>query len=584
MSLPGVSLTVVDGNLGLQQGSNEQVVLLLGPCTDGTSDTLYSVGNQTTLTNTLGLGKLVEAAGYCLQVGGGPVMCMPIEPNTAGAMSTVTHAGTATGTLTITAAPHKAVTITCVTTGTIAGASAVFTFTVGTAVSAAVTATAGWSSTGYRIPGTYCTYIFATGTYTGSSDVYTITTAGVISHSAGAGATAGTQSASPLDDYQVKVAITTSGTVASGTAQFTYSLDNGNSALGGNGVTSSNIIVGTSGIYVIPNSGLVATFAGQLDSGDTYTFKTVGPTCSSLTSALTALETTYLSQARYAMVGVVQTNVSVTGWATAAATFETAATALFNSGVYVRFMSECPTVGTVFASGSSVIVDSADTDAVCIAARANVSAAHVLVGAGDCLLTSPVTGLTLRRNTMWVAAGRASSVEASQNLGFVGLGGVTGVVYIFRNETATPGMDAAGFTTLRQINGVPGFYITDAHTCSLTTSDYYPFTNARVIDIGCTVVRANALPLVNSKIPTTTRGSFVGVITEKKAQQIEGIIGGALIVVMVDTQPQNAVAANAVVDREHNILADGNLIIAVAIQPFAYARTVTVYIGLAVAA
>ena len=71
---------------------------------------------------------------------------------------------------------------------------------------------------------------------------------------------------------------------------------------------------------------------------------------------------------------------------------------------------------------------------------------------------------------------------------------------------------------------------------------------------------------------------------EKKAQQIEAQIGGALIVVMVDTQPQNAVAASAVVDRTHNILADGNLIIAVAIQPFAYARTVTVYIGLAVSA
>jgi hypothetical protein len=244
-------------------------------------------------------------------------------------------------------------------------------------------------------------------------------------------------------------------------------------------------------------------------------------------------------------------------------------------------MTECPTSGSVYASGSSLVVDSADSDSVLIAQRANVSAAHVLVGAGDCLLTSPVTGLTLRRSAMWIAAARASAVEASQNLGFVGLGGVQGVSYIFRNETATPGLDAAGFTTLRQINGVPGFYITDAHTCSLSTSDYYPFTNARVIDIGCTVTRANALPLVNSKIPTTTRGGNVGVITEKKAQQIEARIGGALITVMVATVPQNAVAAAAVVDRTHNILSDGNLIISVGIQPFAYSRTVTVYIGLA---
>lgn len=581
MGLPGVSINVVDGQLGLQQGSNEQVVLFLGPCTGGTPNTLTSYGNQTALTNALGLGALVEAASYALQVGGGPVMCMPLTPDTAGAMSTVVHAGTATGTLTVSAAPHQAVTITCVATGTIAGASAQFTFQVGNAVSAAITATAGWSSTGYQIPGTYCTYVFVSGTYSAASDVYTITTAGVVSHSAGAGATAGTQSSSPIDDYNALITIATAGTVASGTAQFTYSLDNGHTALGGNGVTSSDIFVSTTGVYVIPNSGLVLTFAGTLAALDTYTFKAVGPSASSYTAALTALETTYLSQATYAMAAVVQKNTSATGWGTNAATFETAAVSLFNSGVYMRFMQECPTIGTTYASGSAVVVDVNDTDSVLIAERANVSAAHVLVGAGDCLLASPVTGLHQRRNAMWIAAAQASAVEASQNLGFVGLGGVTGVVYIYRNETATPGLDAAGYTTLRQINGVPGYYITDAHTCSLATSDYYPFTNARVVDIGCTITRANALPLVNSKVPTTTRDGNPGVITEKKAQQIESRLGGALITGMVATQPQNATAAAAVVDRTHNILADGNLIIAVGIVPFAYARTITVYIGLA---
>ncbi len=583
MGLPGVSLNIVDGQLGLQQGSNEQVVLFMGPCTDGIPDALSSVGNQTALGNSLGLGALVEAAAYALQVGGGPVMVMPLNPDTVGAMSTVVHAGTASGTMTVAAAPHKAVTISCITTGTIVGESAVFTFNVGGTVSAAVTAASGWSTSGYRIPGTYCKYIFVSGTYNGGADVYTIATSGVVSHTTGTGATAGTQSSSPIDDYNVLISVAASGTVASGVAQFNYSLDNGDSSLGGNGSTSSDIFVATSGIYVIPNSGLVLTFSGQLDDGDTYKFKAVGPSCSSYTSALTALETTYLSQATYAMAAVVQKNVSATGWGTAAAAFETAALSLFNSGVYMRFLTECPTVGSIFASGSAVIVDSADTDSVLIAERANVSAAHVLVGAGDCLLSSPVTGLIQRRNAMWVAAARSSAVEASQNLGFVGLGGVAGVSYIFRNETATPGLDAAGYTTLRQINGVPGFYITDAHTCSLATSDYYPWTNARVIDIGCTVTRANALPLVNSKIPTTTRNGNVGVITEKKAQQIEAKIGGALITVMVATQPQNAVAAAAVVDRTHNILADGDLIIAVGIQPFAYARTVTVYIGLAAA-
>lgn len=582
MGLPGVKVNVLDGNLGLQQGSNEQVMFYMGVCTLGTPNVLQSFGNQTALTNALGLGTLVEAAAYGLQVGGGPVMCMPLSPDTAGALGSVTHTGPGTGTLAVTSAPHSAVTITCTTSGNIVSGTAVFTFTVGSVTSAPVTSVAAWTSTGYLIPGTYSTYVFTSGSYSSSSDIYTISTAGSVAHSAGGGAAAGTQSSSPLDNYNVLATIVTTGALA--TATFHYSLDNGESTLAGNGITSADIITAGSGIYVIPNSGVVLTFAGTLNGGDTYQFQTVGPSTSSYTAALTALETTYLAQATYAMATVIQMPKSASGWATEAATLETAATALFNSGVYMRFLSEVPTVGSVFASGSSLVVDSADTDAVLIAQRASVSAAHVLGGAGDCTLVSPLTGLSLRRSTTWIAAARASSVEASQNLGFVGLGGVIGVTHLFRNETATPGLDAAGYTTMRQINGVPGFYITDAHTCSLETSDYYPFTNARVIDIGCTVSRANALPLVNSKVPTTTRGSEVGVITEKKAQQIDTRLGGALVTVMVATQPQNAVAANAVVDRDHNILADGNLIIAVAIQPFAYARTVTVNIGLAVSA
>lgn len=584
MALPGVTTNVLDGNLGLQQGSNEQVVLLMGVCTDGTPDTLYSVGNQTALTDALGRGSLVEAAAYCLQVGGGPVMCLPLTPDTAGASGSVTHTGPGAGTLTVSSAPHESVTITCATSGTIVSGTAAFTFTVGSETSAPVTAAAAWSSTGYRIPGTYTTYIFTTGTYVGSggtADVYTISTAGTLAHPTGAGPAVGTQTSSPLDNYNVKATIVTSG--ALGTATFTYSLDNGDSALDDAGTTSAEIVTAGSGIYAIPNSGVVLTFAGALNGDDTYTFKTAGPSCSSLTSALTALETTYLAQAQYAMVGVIQMPHSASGWGTNTATLQATAEELFNSGVFVRFMNECPTVGSVFVSGS-LVTDTADTDSVLIAARASVEADRVLTGAGDGLLLAPVSGLFLRRSALWPAIARASSVEASQNLGFVGLGGVSSVVHIFRNETATPGLDAAGFTTLRQINGVPGFYITDAHTLALATSDYYPFTNARVIDIACTISRANALPLVNSKVPTTTRDGNPGVITEKKAQQIESRINGALDTSMVSTQPQNAVATDVTVDREHNILADGNLIIAVAVQPFAYARTITQNIGMAVQA
>lgn len=583
MALPGVTLNVLDGNLGLQQGSNEQVVLFLGVCTAGTPNTIASYGDQTTAQTALGAGSLVEAVSYALQVGGGPVMAMPLTPDTAGALGSVTQVGSGPA-VTLTAGPYKAVTITCVTSGTIAAASAQFTFNVGGTVSAPVTAAAAWSSTGYRIPGTYTTYVFTTGSYT-TSDVYTISTTAALAHSAGAGPAVGTQSSSPIDNYNALITVTKGG--ANGTGQFTYSLDNGETNLGGGGKTSASIVSPSSGGYAIPDSGVIITFAtGTLVLGDTYTFKTATASSSDLSSALTALQTTYLSQASTAALGaVIQTPVSAAAMATQAAALETHATAMFNLGVFQRFIQTVPTVGSVFASGSAVVVDSADTDSVLIAARLSISAPHVVGGAGDCLLFSPLSGLTLRRAASWTAAARASAVEASQNIGFVGLGGLTGVSYIFRDENATQGLDAAGYTTMRKFPGLPGFFFTDAHTFSASTSDYYPFTNARVIDIGCTVVLANAQPLVNGKIPTKTDSNGnVGVITEKKAQQIEARIDGALETVMVATDPQNAVAASVTVNRLHNILADGQLILGVGIQPFAYSRFVTVNIGLAVAA
>lgn len=581
MSLPGVTLNVLDGNLGLQQGSNEQTQLIMGVCTAGTPNTMYSIGDQSTLTSSLELGPLAEAVAYALQVGGGPVLAIPTIPTNVGAAGSVTHTGSG-GTLAVTLAPHKAIVISCTTGGTLGTAQ--FTFALGSgSASAPVTSAAGWSSTGYRVPGVMTTLTFTSGTYA-TDDVYTVSTAGTVTHTAGTGPAVPTQASSPVDNYSALVTISKSG--ALGTAQFTYSLDNGETALAGNGSTSSAIITAGSGIYAIPNSGIVITFTGSQVLGDTFNFKTGAASTSNndLVTAYGLMETTLLASQQEAMVTVVNMPVSAAGWGTEAGSQETAALALFNLGVFVRFISEVPTVGSIFVLSGTLTVDSADTDSVLIAERALVSAAHVVAGAGDCLLLSPLTGLAQRRSAAWTASARASAVEASRNIGDVSLGGLPGVIHLFRDENASPGLDAAGYTTMRTFPGLPGFYITDAHTCSSTTSDYYPFTNARVIDLGCHIALINALPLVNGKVPTTVRNGLVGVITEKKAQQIEARLDNALLTGLVNIEPQDAVDASTTVNRTHNILSDGNLIIAVGIQPFAYSHTVTVNIGLTVSA
>lgn len=564
MSLPGIELNVVDGQLGIQAGTGENVCIFMGVCTDGDVNVLQSFGDSEAMQDALGLGALVECGAYNLGVAGGPQQFMALSASTRGGIGTVTHSGTSPGAVTASAAPHLQIVMTITTSGALSTAAATFSVGGG-AASSPVTLT----GTPYRVPGTYTVLTFNSGSYV-LGEIYTVFTDATISQ----GATGPTisQASSPIDDYDVLVSVTLSG--ARGTAQFTYSLDGG-------GSTSSEIV--TAATYVIPSTGIVLAFSNStylLD--DTWSFKTAGPTFNStdLANAFNALSTTYAASIGASLAYVIGGNSSATNWATQAASLATYRATLFNKGIYLRIWNECPTVGTVLPNSGSITVDSADTDATIIAVAQALNYPAVVASAGDEKLTSPLNGLGFRRNNGWSSIARALDNEASQNIGFVQLGGVPGVTELYRDEDATPGLDAARFVTMRTFPGVPGFYITDGHTMALTTSDYSRLTNARVVDLGCGLARTAAIPQVNGKIPTTTGG----VITELKAQQIEALVQNSLDTGLVTTEPQNAVASRVVVNRTHNILSDGNLILNVGIQPFAYARLITVNIGLVVSA
>jgi hypothetical protein len=573
MSLPGVTLNVLDGSLGLQPGSNQQVLLWLGCSLAGTPNTLYSFGDTGTSGGTLVGGELAEAVGYSLNVAPGLAMAMPLPPTTQGGVGSVSHVGTGAGAIAVTIAPHVAITITCSTSGTLG--TAAFTFQLGSgAVSAPVVSVSGWSSTGYRVPGTYCTVVFTAGSYVGSGtvDIYSISTLGAITHPQGAGPAVPTITCSPVDYYSPVITITTGGAV--GTAVFTYALDGVN--------MSQNIVTASS--YAIPNTGLVLAFSSTFVKGDTYSFQSAGPTFASgdLTTALTALEGSLLSSAFYSQIAVVGSVASAAAWATQVASLETAAGNLAGNGVYVNFYAGGPTVGTVLPNAGSITVDAADTDSVVIAARGGMNAKDVVPCAGDWLMTSPVSGLNFRRNALWAAAARSASVAASEDIGATADGSIASAISLYRDENATPGFYAAGITCLRTFSGLGlgGIYVTRGLTGALPTSDYFPLANERVINMGCAIARVNALPYVNSKIPTQVRNGIAGTIREDAAKKIEAKITGALLAGLVQTSPQNAVNATCQVTRTNNLFTTQNLILTIAIQGFSYAVTVTVNIGL----
>jgi hypothetical protein len=583
-----VRVNVLDGNLGLQPGSNQNTVLLMGCCLGnnaggGVANTLYNFGDPVTAANSLVGGELLEMVTYVLKSAPGSIVqAMPLNPTTRGGIGTFSKVGTGALVITPTLAPHGAITITCTTGGTLG--TAAFTFGVTnpitgvTTTSAPVTSAAGWSGAGYQIPGTYVTWVATAGTYIsgGSADIYTISTLGAITHPQGAGPAVGTFTASPVDSYyKPQVTITLGGAV--GTSQFTYSLDGG---------SSNSATITSSASYAIPGTGIVLGFSGTAVAGDVYTCSGVAaPTFANtdLTAAGTALTTTFVNSFFSSLIGIVGAVASAAAWATQVAATETIALSFNALNVYPRFLVGGPTVGTVLPNAGSVTVDAADTDSVVIAARAGMSAPHVCVAAGDGLMAGAYTGLVFRRNAVWAAIGRAAAVQASQDVGAFADGGVTSFTSCVRDDFANAlSFFNSGITSLQTYGAGSAVFINRGLMGTVSTSDYYTLTNARVIDQASGIAVLAARPYILARIPTQTRNGVQGTIREDYAQKIESKMNTAEQAGLpVAALPiGNAVAVNCTVTRTNNIYSSGQLILTVAVQPWSYPTTVIVNIGM----
>jgi hypothetical protein len=363
---------------------------------------------------------------------------------------------------------------------------------------------------------------------------------------------------------------------AVGTSQVSISLDNGQST------TVAQLT--TSATYAIPNTGIVLAFSGTANATDTYAFSAAPPTFSNtdLTANLTLIETTLLAQQIESLIWICGSVASAAAWVTQVALLESAAVTLAGSNIFVRFFAGGPTVGTVLQNAGNITVDAADTDAVVIAARAGMSAPHVCVCAGDGLMTSSSSGLQFRRNASWAAATRAVGVAASQDIGAREDGGVLLFTSCMRDDFANgETFWTAGITSL-QTDGPGPVFINQGLMGTVSTSDFYTLTNARVVDRASQIGAAALKKYQLKKLPTQTRngGANPGTVREDAAREIETKVKNALKEGMVDGQPQDAVAVSATTNRTNNLYSTKRLIVAGAVQPFGYPSEVDFIVGM----
>lgn len=558
--IPSLTINIRSNGLALVPASPAQQSVSLGICSDGIPNTLYTPSDPGTASSTLGQGPLVENVADKLAVAGAGAMAMPLNPTGQGTSSAVDITRVAgAGVLTVAFAPSKSVALKIV----LGGVLTTMTYAVslnGGAYSAPIVSAAGPQ----LIAGTLTKVTFAAGTYV-ANDVYTIATTGRVTLvGSGPAASNVTQASSPLDSFDVRMVVSTTG--AEGAGVFTYSLDGANNVSGQILIPS---IVSASSRYGIPDSGVVLVFSGTFTVNDDYRFTTTTATFTTgdVTNAITVLRA---DATEWGFIHVVGMGANSGAAASMASTLDTQMTVCETEFRYVWAAMETPTAGSITSSGVSVEADSAVA-----ASFASFASSRVMVCAGDFQHVSSLTGNKIRRNASTTITSRIAHIPVSEDPAWVGRGALKNVKSLYRDEAKTTYLDAQRFATLRTHIGLQGYYVTNGMMMASAGSDFTYVQFRRIVDVACRTARQALLPYLSQKIRVDKKTGF---IDPRDAVTIERNVNAKLNAALV--APDDAVDTIVAVSRTEPILSTLTMPVEIGVLPFGYSKFIRANIGL----
>jgi hypothetical protein len=174
-NLPGVSLNIQDGNLGVLPALGEGVHVKIGVASAGPVNEVVSLSDTKRAKEVFASGPLLEAIGVAFAQGAGAIYAVRANASVAGSASavTVTRAASSTGTLTVGGSPLDAYEVQVKLTRSGGLGTAAFTYTLdgGDTVSPEIAVPSGGT---YSVPGTGLTLTFA-GTFD-AGDAFSFTT------------------------------------------------------------------------------------------------------------------------------------------------------------------------------------------------------------------------------------------------------------------------------------------------------------------------------------------------------------------------------------------------------------------------
>ena len=159
--MPGVYPDIQDGQLGMTAGTGAGRRALVGVCSLGVPNQVYTLTNPGSVVNLLGRGALADAAITELAQGGGTVYAVPVQASLPGAVTPAEKNANTNATLTGTSREALDVIITITKGGGVGTAEFTFSLDGGDTVSPAIA-----TSASYPLPRTTHTVQFAAANYT----------------------------------------------------------------------------------------------------------------------------------------------------------------------------------------------------------------------------------------------------------------------------------------------------------------------------------------------------------------------------------------------------------------------------------
>jgi len=597
MALPKVSITQVDGSLGIVPTVSTGLHVKIGAASTGNVGELTSFTSDLDAKNVYTSGRLLDSISVALAIAqGGPVYAMRMATSVAGTVSpvqTLLQTGSDGALATTGSAPldDYLVIVKIVRAGKV-GTSPYPTFTYSLDNGITTSDEIAVPSAGtYNIANTGLTIVFSNGA-TGFKvdDQFSFTTVGASSNNTDLSNALTALFALPIDFEFIHVVAPCDSTLATTVAAYLTAAESDvNNKRYLHGIVET---IDMDYIAKLTTSGnaFPMTFAGgellkidiSNDFGATFpvqkTFTFPAVTYANIAALVAALNVQSFTG------GLFSVSASATANELQLSTFS-------DKGKVILKVNAASTAVPALIAYTLGQVAAGQTEDnwmnALIAAFATFSSPRVAVVAGHADIYSPISKRYMRRSGAWLFSAKEAAISVSTHPGQVDLGPLPlvlnrdiskGKYGIYHDEALKPGLDAARFTTLRSITNLPGFYVTRGRIMTTPGSDYQYTQYRRVIDLASKLTLVSATKFLNKDFDVNDADQpNPGAIVPSEAVPVEKNIQSYILSVM----GQNITSATVIVDKISNFISTGIINISVAILPFGYAETINVKIGFA---